>query len=248
MKSAQMTDSLHGLLRNMAKGGEPSSELLALDELIGDDMTSVEIECTTVNLNMLRAASFHSGDTTITGPEEAEDLLSKVESFLSSKADLLASPSAFLSDTAIPLRSETPSAPTWRFFHQVFSLMDTSQAARQLGSTAARRKESNSSSSASLLSKERATRLISESGRITEGVGKCTESLRSNLSEPGMLGSLIQIVFSGGYRDGDNGQEPDNVLRTELEDSMDASALEMFCGSLMESWAENLSGCLKLMS
>ena len=191
-------------------------------------MTTVEVECTKINLNMLKAAASLGSNKN----EEVENLLTEIHAFLSGKADLLNS-LTFLADTTIALRPETPSAPTWRYFHEIFSLMDTTRAVDQLVG----RKMPK-------LSKEHASRLASESHRVNQCVVKCSGLLRANLSEPGMLGTLLDIVFSGT----NSGGEDNPLLREVLEKMLDASALELFCGELMESWHENLSGCLKTVA
>lgn len=244
MKSASVADLLFSLLKNMAaqKPVIPETEFPSLDDLVGSgaesEMTTTEIENAKINLNLLKATSFLAGSKSITS-EEANKLLTETEDILSATASRFSS-STFLSDTAIPLRSDTPSSPTWKYFHETFSLLDTLKAISQLASVSSRRGSKSPS-----LPKDSLERLASRVHEIHEIVRSNTRLLKSHVSESGMLGTLIDVVLAGSSSSGNSvDDQGGKTLQAELENVLDASSLELFCGSLMESWEENLDGVL----
>ncbi|KAL2852865.1 N-acetyltransferase B complex non catalytic subunit-domain-containing protein [Aspergillus pseudoustus] len=243
VRSAQMTDKLLGLLRDLAsqKPISVAPEVPSLEDLVGasaeSDMTASEIESTKTNLSLLRLAIYLSGSKSIT-PEQVDESLNKVEEWLSSKLNALkkegTSVSVLVSETAIFLQSDTPYAPTWRFFHTVYSMLDSVKAAVSLFSIASKKGSKNAK-----LPKDRVTSLLDTARKVHQSAQANARALKNHVSESGKLGSLIDLVMAGSGTAEDGAQ-----LRGELEKTIDTSSLELFCGELMESWEEALGGVL----
>lgn len=233
MKSSIITDRLFGLLKDLASQKPVSVEaaLPSLDEILGSDaaseMTLPEIEATKNNMNLLKLASHLGGSKSVT-PEEVERCLTQLEEWLGSKLQEIASNdssklSPLVSNTAIFLQPGTLSAPSWRFFHESFYILESLRALSQITTIALKK------GSKSKLPKDRLEKLVSSVRHAHDCVRANVRSLK--LSEPGMLSGLIDLVLGGTARDA-------------LEKTLDVPALELLCGELMESWEEGLDGML----
>ena len=232
MKSSIITDRLFGLLKDLASQKPVSVEaaLPSLDEILGSDaaseMTPPEIEATKNNMNLLKLASHLGGSKSITA-EEVEGCLKQLEEWLDSKLQQIASNgdklSPLVSNTAIFLQPGSLSAPSWRFFHESFLILESLRALSQITTIALKK------GSKSKLPKDRLEKLVSSVRLAHDCIRANVRSLK--LSEPGMLSGLIDLVLGGTARDG-------------LEKTLDVPALEILCGELMESWEEGLDGML----
>ena len=232
MKSSVITDRLFGLLKDLASQKPVSVEaaLPSLDEILGSDaaseMTPPEIEATKNNMNLLKLASHLGGSKSITA-EEVEGCLKQLEEWLDSKLQQIASNgdklSPLVSNTAIFLQPGSLSAPSWRFFHESFLILESLRALSQITTIALKK------GSKSKLPKDRVEKLASSMRHAHDCIRANVRSLK--LSEPGMLSGLIDLVLGGTARDG-------------LEKTLDVPALEILCGELMESWEEGLDGML----
>lgn len=232
MKSSIITDRLFGLLKDLASQKPVSVEaaLPSLDEILGSDaaseMTPPEIEATKNNMNLLKLASHLGGSKSITA-EEVEGCLKQLEEWLDSKLQQIASNgdklSPLVSNTAIFLQPGSLSAPSWRFFHESFLILESVRALSQITTIALKK------GSKSKLPKDRVEKLASSMRHAHDCIRANVRSLK--LSEPGMLSGLIDLVLGGTARDG-------------LEKTLDVPALEILCGELMESWEEGLDGML----
>ncbi|KAL3437638.1 N-acetyltransferase B complex non catalytic subunit-domain-containing protein [Aspergillus tetrazonus] len=241
--SAQMIDRLWGLLKDLAaqKPILATPEIPELDNVVGasaeSEMTPSEIECTRTNLSLLRLAVYISGSKSVTF-EQVDESLGLLEEWLKSKLEALAtdgnSISPIMSQTTIFLQSDAPYAPTWRFFHGIFSILDSVKALVSLCSTASRK-----GSKGAKLPKDRVESLLDLGRKVHQGAHANIRALKKRLSEPGKLGSLMDLVVAG-KGIGEDGDQ----LRGELEKMLDTSSLELFCGELMESWDEALGGML----
>lgn len=205
--------------------------LPSLDEILGSDaaseMTLPEIEATKNNMNLLKLASHLGGSKSVT-PEEVERCLTQLEEWLDSKLQEIASNdssklSPLLSNTAIFLQPGTLSAPSWKFFHESFLILESLRALSQITTIALKK------GSKSKLPKDRLEKLVSSVRLAHDCIRANVRSLK--LSEPGMLSGLIDLVLGGNARDA-------------LEKTLDVPALELLCGELMESWEEGLDGML----
>ena len=232
MKSSIITDRLFGLLKDLASQKPVSVEaaLPSLDEILGSDaaseMTPPEIEATKNNMNLLKLASHLGGSKSITA-EEVEGCLKQLEEWLDSKLQQIASNgdklSPLVSNTAIFLQPGSLSAPSWRFFHESFLILESLRALSQITTIALKK------GSKSKLPKDRVEKLASSMRHAHDCIRANVRSIK--LSEPGMLSGLIDLVLGGTARDG-------------LEKTLDVPALEILCGELMESWEEGLDGML----
>ncbi|KAL4950244.1 N-acetyltransferase B complex non catalytic subunit-domain-containing protein [Aspergillus filifer] len=243
VKSAQMTDQLLGLLKDILKDMAAQKPISTtpgvpeINDILGADaeseMTSSEVECTKTNFNLLRLAVYLSESKSVTS-EHAEESLSQIEKWLNSQLKTLDAEenkvSSVMSETAVFLQSDAPYAPTWRFFHTIFSVIDSIKALVLLCSVASKK-----GSKGNKLAKDRVESLLDLSRKIHQGIQANVRTLKKQVSGSGKLGSLIDLVMAGSGT-GEDGPQ----LRGELEKLFDTSALELFCGELMESWDEAL--------
>ncbi|PLB54463.1 cytoskeleton organization protein [Aspergillus steynii IBT 23096] len=241
VKSTRMADELFGLLKNiiLQKPITAQHELPTLEDLVGSnaasEMTGSEIEGAKVNLNLFRVAVFLGGSKSVS-PEQVESSLTEVEEWLNEKSRELTVDdgqiSGAISNTAIFLKSETPTAPSWKSFHDLFVVLESLKAVIFIATIVSRK-----GFKIAKASKDQVTRLGESARQVHQAIRVNVRTLKSRISEPGMLGSLIDLV-GGGDGKGEVGAE----LRAELEKTMDTSAVEIFCGELMESWEEGLTG------
>lgn len=244
MKSAMVADTLFVLLKNIAlqKPAGPEADLPALEELLGStpesEMTPTEIELAKIHLVLLKITYFVNGSKSVSGAD-LEPLLSQVEEWLMSISKSISSettngPAAF-TGTTLTVHSEKPSAPSWLYLHRSFSVLETLRAISLLVSVSAKK-----TSKATKIPKERADRLSALARQAHETIRSNTRALKSRISEPGALGTLIDLVTNG------TAGETGEALRTQLENTLDTAALELYVGSLMESWEEGLDGVLSV--
>lgn len=241
MRSAQLTDRLLGLLKDMAaqKPISATTEIPELDTIIGanaeSEMTPSEIECTKSNLSLLRLAVYLSGSKFVTS-EHVEESFDQLEGWLNSTLKALATDgsniSPLLLETAIFLQSEAPYAPTWRLLHGVLTILDSIKALAQWCSIASKK-----GSKSAKLPKDRIESLLDLGRKVHQSAQTNILVVKQQVSESGKLGSLIDLVVGGTGTSADGPQ-----LRGELEKTLDTSSLELFCGELMESWDEGLGG------
>lgn len=214
----------------------PDLSVLSISEA-ENDQTEVEKEATAIHKELLKVATFMAGSK-VTSSEQADASLGRVEKWLEEKKNDLNfdgdNNSQLITTSSVYLQPGTPIAPTWRFLHATFMLFETLKASSQLAILASRK-----ASKAVTLPKERVQRLSVLVPEVFDMVRSNTRSLKRRLSEPGVLTSLIDLVTQG---------EPsapyEKELQTVLESTLDMSSVEVFCGSLMESWEEALDGVL----
>ncbi|PYH93734.1 putative cytoskeleton organization protein [Aspergillus ellipticus CBS 707.79] len=239
IKSSRVTDHLFGLLKSMVaqKPVSVEPELPGLEDIVGPEaeaeMTPAEIESAKINLSLLTLTLFANGSKSVSS-EQADGCLTLVEEWLDSKLKGVAvndaNVSPVMSTTAICLGGDVPTAPSWRYLHDLFILLDSLKALSLLSSIALRK------GSKSKLSKERVEKLADSMRQVHQNVRTNIRALKSHISAPGVLGSLIDLVVAG------PGSEDGPQLRAELDKTLDMSTLEVFCGELMESWEEGLNG------
>lgn len=242
MASARVTDRLFSLLKDLALR-KPLAEDPDLPNLQGlslsedkSDQTEDEKEATGIHRELFEAAVYIAGSKT-TSVERADNALVTVADYLESKKKDLslsdAKSSPFMIATALCLEPGVPLAPTWRYLHSTFTLLETLKVVSQLASLKV--------PTMSKLSKDHVQRLSTLAGEIFELVMSNTRAMKQHLSAPGVLGKLIDLVMHGDPSDryGQN-------LQIALDFAMDESAVELFVGSLMESWEEALDGALKV--
>lgn len=203
------------------------------------DQTDAEKDAAKIHSQLLKVAIFMAGSKTTT-LEQADHALELVEGWLNSKKSDLElddnNTSPLLAATALYLQSDVPTAPTWRFFHSIWTLLETLKALSQLVTLGSRK-----ASKTTKLPKEHVERLSSLVNEVFELVRSNTRALKQHVLAPGVLGGLVDLVSQGGPSD-----RYGQALQKTLETTLDISAVEMFCGSLMESWEEALNGVMSV--
>lgn len=236
-----MADELFGLLKDiiLQKPIATHPELPNLEDLVGSnpasEMTGPEIEGVKVNLDLFRVAAYLSGSKSISSGQ-VEGSLTQVEEWLMAKSQELTVDdnkiSSAVSNTAVFLKSETPTAPSWKTFHNLFVILESLKAVIFIATIVSKK-----GAKIPKIPKDQVARLGDLARQIHQAIRANVRTLKSRISEPGMLGSLIDLVGSG-----EGKTEVGPELQAELEKTMDTSAVEMFCGELMESWEEGLTG------
>ncbi|KAH8428707.1 MDM20/NAA25 family protein [Aspergillus melleus] len=241
VKSTRMTDELFGLLKDiiLQKPITAQPDLPNLEELVGSnatsEMTQPEIEGVKVNLDLFKVAAYLGGSKAVSS-EQVENSLTQVEEWLNEKSQQLSVEdgqiSNAVSNTAIFLKSDIPTAPSWKSFHNLFVVLESLKAVIFVATIVSRK-----TPKVPKVPKDQVARLGEAARQVHQAIRVNVRTLKSRISEPGMLGSLIDLVGSG-----DGKSEVGPELRAELEKTLDTSAVEMFCGELMESWEEGLAG------
>ena len=244
MVSSRMTDHLFCNLRSIAlqKSASPDIHVPNPDEIPGptaeSEMTTAEIEGTRTNVNLLKAALFMRGSKSVTSAE-VDSSLAQAEEWFESKLKGLAldnDSSQIMSNTTICLHPGKPSAPSWRYLHEMFITFESVKAAFQIAALASKK-----GCKTVKLPGDHVERLGGLARQVDESIRKNTRALKSHISESGMLGDLTELIL-GGLGSEDEGKE----LRAELVETLDLPAIEMFCGSLMASWEEGLEGVMRV--
>lgn len=202
-------------------------------------MTATEREVAKVNYYLLNLALFMAGSTSVA--ENVETCLAVVEEWLGLKLKALAlddkKTSQIITDTGICVGTDTPAAPSWRYLHEVFLTLESVKAVACLAFLATKK-----GTKVAKLPKERVETLAGLAPQVYESVRQNTRALKSRISECGILGNMVEFVLSGPGK-GDEGKQ----LRAELEKTLNMSELELFCGTLMESWEEGLEGVMDVL-
>lgn len=214
----------------------PSLDTLSLSET-ENDQTDREKESAKINADLLKVATFMAGSK-LASSEQVDAALGRVEEFLEIKKQGLsiheATLSPLIASTAVYLGADTPVGPTWEYLHSTFVLLETVKALSQLVGLATKK-----GGKAAKLPKERVERLSTLVSEIYELVRSNTRALKQRVSASGVLSSLVDLVIQG-----DQSANSEKELQDILETTLDPSNVELFCGSLMESWEEALDGVL----
>jgi N-terminal acetyltransferase B complex non-catalytic subunit len=142
--------------------------------------------------------------------------------------------SSFIVRTTIKFTPGTPGAPTWEYFHAIWTLVETLKALWNIFDL-----DSRKALKTAKLPAEQIKRLNTLVREVFEDVRSNTRTLKQGLVESATLSTLIDMVKRGDATD-----EYEKPLQDVLEKVMDESALELFCGELRESWEEALDGVL----
>jgi N-terminal acetyltransferase B complex non-catalytic subunit len=243
LASARLTDRLFSVLESIGNQ-KPVTLGLELPNL-GDlslsqkdtDQTDAEKDVARVHLKLFKVASFMAGSKAYTSAQ-IETALGEVEVWLQTKRHDLTlgdnKKSSVLAKTAIEITQDTPGAPTWEYFHSVWTLVETLRALWKILDLNSRKAVKAAKLPAKQM--ERLHTLICE---VFEGVRSNTRVLKQGLTESATLSTLIDMVNQG-----DAADKYEKSLQEVLETVMDESALEVFCGELRESWEEALDGVL----
>ena len=201
------------------------------------DQTVAEIVASKVHLELLKVALFMAGSKTYT-TSQIDNALAQMEEWLKSQKQTLAldetKKSVLVDKTTIEFVPGTPAAPTWEYFHAIWTLVETLQATWKVIEL-----DSRKSLKTSKLPVETVKRIEALVLEVFEHVRSNTRALKQGLTETATLSTLIDLVNQG-----DAGSEYQQPLQDALEGMVDNSGLEVFCGELRESWEEALDGVL----
>ena len=169
---------------------------------------------------------------------QIESALGETEDWLKAKKQSLAldetKKSAFLAETAVEFVPGTPGAPTWEYFHIIWTLVETLKAMWKVADL-----DSRKAIKTAKLPAEHLKRLHTLVCEVFEDVRSNTRALKQGITESATLSTLIDLVNRGDPTD-----EYEKPLQDVLGRVMNDSALEVFCGELRENWEEALDGVL----
>ncbi|KAM5438271.1 hypothetical protein MferCBS31731_005132 [Microsporum ferrugineum] len=242
------TDALFSFLTKApSKTSKPQlSSYIDLDlDSASNELTQAERENTKIHLLLLKGLSIFTeklpfDSTTV------DNILSKVDLYLEGRLKDLMTP-GFKTNGTIDLtpNSTPPSpAPSWIYLHDTILLLETLMAVSLFVSFIIKNKSFTSGDAKSKLDALR-DRIKSVSSEVKVQ----SQGLKTRISSSGMLGHLVDIVSlrpSGQDRTADS--EGSRSLDVEIEGLIDSASLELFCGSLMESWENALDGVISICS
>lgn len=243
LASARLTDRLFSVLESIGSQ-KPVVLKLELPEIgklslsqTDTDHTVAEIDVTKIHVELLKVAMFMAGSKAHTSAE-IETSLGEVEDWLKVKREDLAlkdtKKSCLIMRTTVEFTPGTPGAPTWEYFHVIWTLVETLKALWNIFDL-----DSRKAAKTAKLPAEQMKRLNTLVREVFEDVRSNTRSLKQSLTESATLSTLIDMVKRGDATD-----EYEKPLQDALEKALDESALELFCGELRESWEEALDGVL----
>ncbi|CAG8058045.1 unnamed protein product [Penicillium salamii] len=243
LSSARTTDRLFSILASIGhqRPVDLSVELPAIGDLslseAETDQTVPEKDAAKAHFELLKVALFMAGSKTHT-TAQVENALSQMEDWLKSKRQILAlddiKKSALLDKTTIEFIPGTPAAPTWEYFHAIWTLVETLQATWKVIDL-----DSRKSIKTAKLPSDSVKRIETLVLEVFELIRSNTRALKQGLTETATLSTLIDLVNRG-----DPTNEYSKPLQDALERMADDSALEVFCGELRDSWEEALDGVL----
>jgi N-terminal acetyltransferase B complex non-catalytic subunit len=242
LASARLTDQLFSVLKGIAmqKLNPTEEELpdisgLTLSET-ESDLTPTELDTGKINIELLKVANFMAGSKAQTSDQIAK-ALDQVEAWLNDKKQGLIlqdeKKSPIIQSTTIEFDG-TPAAPTWRYFHAIWSLVETLKALSKIIDLDSRKAVKTTKLPADQM--KRVTALACD---VFEGVRSNTRALKRGLSESANLSTIIDLVMEGDAND-----QYEKPLQDVLNRMMDTSTVEVFCGELRESWEEALDGVM----
>lgn len=241
MKAITVTDVLLNYLYTDSSLRERLTDQVA--SVAGLELDLPETELTTAEVDNIRthhlllkliAALNQKSKTSDSGPVEA--IVSQVEFWLKDKFATLSSSSPTGLPGTINLTLDTSSIPlhipSWLYLHVNISLLETLKAISLFISSQAQAKSKSKSTS---IPKEKLESLKSLTKDLTDVIKRNTRMLKDQIAGSGILGELVSTVITG----------PKGGMisfSTEIEQMTDMASVELFCGSLMESWDEALDG------
>ena len=244
------TDTLFSFLTKMSLQKKiPVDTILPTDldfELSGSEMTSPEIESTKIHIILLKlipallskGGKSDSADSSV----NIDDFISQLEAWLSDIRSTLSSPSQTLINI-----TPSSSVPSWLYLHKAYSTLETLKAIILFASFASKPK---APASITNLTKENLDSLKKQAVSVVETIKDQTVALKKQLSGSGMLGNLVNLITTGpGFHEEKDEQEhsgPEGALAKQIEELIGIASLELFCGSVMESWDGALDGVLSV--
>lgn len=245
-KSMTATDRLFMFLYKTCaqKKGEPARDCSILDDVIDNgldadaefeaELTTSELENYKIHQSLLRSISIIGGSKK-PDPNSKDDLdgiLTEVEKWLTAKNESLSDTENYAFKDTVHLKNK-PLAPSYIYLHSSFTLLETLKALSLFlyYTTTSKAKLSPI--------KDKSENLHSLVEQVEERVRSNTRLLKSYISEPGVLGELVDLVLAD--------QQTEGSVGSEIAEIIDTAALEVFCGEMMESWEDNLNGVLNVV-
>uniref|UniRef100_A0A093V0Q6 N-alpha-acetyltransferase 25, NatB auxiliary subunit n=1 Tax=Talaromyces marneffei PM1 TaxID=1077442 RepID=A0A093V0Q6_TALMA len=223
----------------------PKIENLGLSEKVDDDMTLAEKANAELHRILLTATLLLSDAKSVPG-QDINKIFKQMEEWISKTLENVSDGAAIFTSTTIALPASEGNSkrilPSWKYLHSSFLLLET---LKVLSSTISLVETSAKKlpKSGAKPSKEVVQSLKEVATKLQEKVKSNTRTLRSNVIGSGVLGALTDLIFLQSQKDL---IESSNELAGELEQTLDASGVEVFCGELLESWEEALGGVLSV--
>ncbi|GBF59806.1 N-alpha-acetyltransferase NatB auxiliary subunit [Trichophyton mentagrophytes] len=211
----------------------------------GNELTSAEKMNIQVHHLLLKCLAVFTGES----PSDAatvDNTLSKVGAYLEERLKVLVTPDSKTSGTIdlTPNSNSASPAPSWIFLHEAILLLETLKAILLFISFINKNKSYTSGDG-----KAKINALKDRVKAVADEVRAQCQGLKIRISSSGMLGHLVDIVhMRPGGLTGTEDVESALTLDAEIEALMDSASLELFCGSLMESWEDALDGVISICS
>lgn len=202
-------------------------------ELPEQELTTAEVENIRIHHLLLKLIAALAQNSKPSDPGFIASTVAQVQGWLRDKLSVISPPSPAELPGVMHLTPDTPSnlyAPSWLYLHGSITLLETLKAITLF--TSIQRKSKRKSPSIPRENLEDLETLTKELGDV---IKKNARSLKSQIAGAGMLGELVSTVTTG----------PKDALisySTEIEQMIDTTSVELFCGSLMDSWDEALDG------
>lgn len=208
-------------------------------------MTQAEKSNAEVHCILLTATLLLADSKSVPG-QDINRVFKKMEEWVSKTLENVSDDAAIFSNTAIVLPSSEGSSkrilPSWQYLHASFLLLETLKvllSTISIVETSAKKLPKSGAKP----SKEVVQGLKEVAKKLQEKVKTNTRTMRSNVIGSGVLGTLTNLIFQ---QNQEHSTEPCSELCEQLEQTLDASDVEVFCGELLESWEEALGGVLSL--
>ncbi|KAI1942769.1 hypothetical protein LOZ66_001176 [Ophidiomyces ophidiicola] len=212
-------------------------------DLADTELTHIEIENIKIHHLLLKLVSSIAHKSSASNEGSEGMIYSQIESWAQHKAEALTSSSLIDLEGVLNLTPSTPSAsspvPSWLYIHANISLLETLKAISLLVSSLT--SQNPDSIALHHVSKDRLDALKLTVKDIADIIRTNTRILKRCIAEPGVLGQLVSVITTG----------PLGVASEcsiEIGKLIDTPSLELFCGSLMESWDEALDGVVSICS
>lgn len=211
----------------------------------GNELTSAEKMNIQVHHRLLKCLAVFTGETT-SDAATVDNTLSIVDAYLEERLKVLVNPDSKTNGTIDLTPNSNPAspAPSWIFLHEAILLLETLKAILLFVSFISKNKSSTSGDG-----KAKINALKNRVEAVVDEVRVQCQGLKTRISSSGMLGHLVDIVhMRPGGLTGTADLEGARTLDAEIEGLMDSAFLELFCGSLMESWEDALDGVISICS
>lgn len=210
-------------------------------------MTSVEKRNTEAHRLLLKATLLLSDGKAVSG-QDINKIFEQLQNWVSEGLDDVSKDTLLFDASTVSVSSseggQARSLPSWRYFHACVLLLET----LKMLSTTITLVETSSKKlpkGGARPSKEAVQALKEVVNTLQDAIRSKTRTLRSSVIGSGVLGAMTDLIFEQTQSENSHAEDK-NTLAIELEKTLDASAVEVFCGELIESWEEALGGILSI--